>query len=220
MAFISFLDIAVVNNPTKKWLENKGDYASIRSIYFHTHLENMYSIFPFWFPSWLKDCFFIQLNQIWQKHRMCSRPLLWEKFHNYLHPLDFFVSSCCPECCQSASQWRVTEDFSQRSGQPGLHEVLRPTEAAKSDGGKVGQHLQHLHRPTGQRYKGSKPSCSSFMCLISANDSASCVTSADKDVLSFVWLLQWKSVRTRSSLVCVYVPVIQKYIVFDVAKQV
>lgn len=58
------------------------------------------------------------------------------------------------------------------------------------------------------------------MCLISANDSASCVTSADKDVLSFVWLLQWKSVRTRSSLVCVYVPVIQKYIVFDVAKQV
>lgn len=47
MAFISFLDIAVVNNPTKKWLENKGDYASIRSIYFHTHLENMYSIFPF-----------------------------------------------------------------------------------------------------------------------------------------------------------------------------
>lgn len=91
----------------------------------------------------------------------------------FLICLTFWTLSCsCPECCQHASKWRVTEDFSQRSGQQGLHQVLCTTEAPESDGGKVGQHLQCIRRPARQRHQGieifNQPSQHTKTCTLAS----------------------------------------------------
>ena len=130
--------------------------------------------FSLWFPLWLKDFFFIKLNQ---------------KIHFMLPSCMTFrnISFSCPEYCQHVSQRRVSEGFSQRPGEQGLHQVLCATEASKPDSGEVGQHLQRLHRTAGQRHQGreiimlqmSSHICASSVYKFCKTECLSCLSAQD-----------------------------------------
>lgn len=95
--------------------------------------------FSLWFPLWLKLVLFY-----WTKPDLMKASNSLLLLFSPAWP--FWTVSCsCPECCQPASQWRVAEDFSWRSGQQGLHQILCAPETPESHGGKVGEHLHQFH---------------------------------------------------------------------------
>lgn len=108
----------------------------------------------------MNDCLFIHLNL--KHHFCCCFPLF-----DLLHCVLLFT-----ECCQHASKWRVSEGFSQRPGQQGLHQVLCTTEAPKSGGGKAKQHVQRIHQTAGKRYRGREMT---FTCPQSVHAYCSCI---------------------------------------------